>query len=90
MFGFTHQIPATPVDVLGAANEWPDEISATDLADERDTEILATATDGRAGIDRAQRHQREGWLSVIVLGIALGGIAWAGATEVITGPLLAH
>ncbi|ORL90867.1 hypothetical protein A5N78_06375 [Prescottella equi] len=88
MFGFTRQTPATPVDVIAPANAWPDEIAA-ELAEDRDAAILATADDGRAGLDRAQRHQREAWLAAIVLGIVLGGIAWAGVTDTITGPFLA-
>ncbi|ORM18312.1 hypothetical protein [Prescottella equi] len=86
MFGFTRQTPATPVDVIDTTNARPDEISA-ELAEDRDAAILATADDGRAGLDRAQRHQREAWLAAIVLGIVLGGIAWAGATAAIPSPL---
>lgn len=89
MFGFTHRTPATPVDVIAPTNAWPDELSA-EFATDRDAAILATADDGHAGIDRAQRYRREAWLAAIVLGIALGGIAWAGVTEAITGPYLAH
>lgn len=87
MFGFTRHTPATPVDVIAPANAWPDEIAA-EFTDDRDAAILATAAAGRAGIDRAQRYRREAWLAAIVLGIALGGIAWAGVTEAITGPFL--
>ncbi|WP_064076677.1 hypothetical protein [Prescottella equi] len=86
MFGFTHRTPATPADVSDTANAWPDEI-AGEFAADPDGAILATAEAGRAGIDRAQRHRREAWLAVIVLGIALGGIAWAGATAAISSPL---
>ncbi|ORM14135.1 hypothetical protein [Prescottella equi] len=82
MFGFTHQTPATPDDVIDTTNARPDEIAAA-LTDDRDAAILATADDGRAGLDRAQRHQREAWLAAIVL----GAIAWAAATAAISSPL---
>lgn len=87
MFGFTRQNPATPSAVIDTVNVWPEDLTLRDLAEAADAAILANAEDARAGIDRAQRHRREGWTSVIVLGIALGGIAWAGATEAITLPL---
>jgi hypothetical protein len=74
MFGFNRQRPASPVDVIDHSNFWPDTLA--EQAADRDAAIIATAEDGRDGIDREIDTWIYRWFAALAVAGMLIFIVW--------------